>query len=131
MVVQIIIPQVLFYRLFILSLELFAKKTNRRNNVEATVFQLSFFTQNNKTRYRGNFKHQLWAYIRALWINLIRIQKWGGILCQVYSETEEIKDILVEYLQKMPILSNKFTFFVENLKNIFERCNIFQSFKDF
>jgi len=47
---------------------------NRRNNVEASIFQLSFHTRNGKTRYRGLFKHQLWAFCRSLWMNLIRIK---------------------------------------------------------
>jgi len=39
---------------------------NRRNNVEASIFQLSYFTRNNKTRYRGLAKHKWWAYHRSL-----------------------------------------------------------------
>ena len=114
------------------QIENFSKEeTNRRNNVEATVFQLSFFSRKNKTRYRGKIKHQLWAYNRALWINLIRIQKWGGILCPVHSETEEMNGILVEYLRKMTVLSNKITFFLEKIKIAFDRLNFFQNFKYF
>lgn len=45
----------------------------RRNNVEASIFQTCFFTRNNKTRYRGQFKNQMWARCRSMWINLIRI----------------------------------------------------------
>ncbi len=36
--------------------ELPPKVRNRRNNVEATIFQLSFHTRNSKTRYRGQFR---------------------------------------------------------------------------
>ena len=49
---------------------------NRRNNVEASIFQLSFHTRKGKTRYRGLFKHQLWAFCRCLWMNLIRIKNY-------------------------------------------------------
>jgi len=59
---------------------------NRRNNVEATIFQLCFHTRNNKTRYRGKFKHKLWALSRAMWMNLVRIKKYvtgGGITPQL------------------------------------------------
>ncbi len=45
----------------------------RRNNVEATLFQLCYFTRNNKTRYRGLRQHRLWAVCRAAWINVVRI----------------------------------------------------------
>jgi len=45
----------------------------KRNNVEATIFQLSFPLRNAKTRYRGLYKQQAWATCRCLWINLVRI----------------------------------------------------------
>lgn len=54
---------------------------NRRNNVEASIFQLSYFTRNNKTRYRGLIQHQSWAYCRSMWINLVRIKNWIGEVC--------------------------------------------------
>ncbi len=46
---------------------------NKRNNVEASIFQLCFHTRNNKTRYRGKRKHELWALARCSWINLRRL----------------------------------------------------------
>ncbi len=46
---------------------------NIRNNVEATIFQFCFHTRNNKTRYRGKYKQKMWALLRCLGINLIRI----------------------------------------------------------
>ena len=49
---------------------------NRRNNVEASIFQLSYYTQNGKTRYRGLMTHQRWAWCRGLWINLVRIKNY-------------------------------------------------------
>jgi len=56
---------------------------NRRNNVEASIFQLSFHTRKGKTRYRGLFKHQLWAFCRSLWMNLIRIKNYLAQPAQV------------------------------------------------
>ncbi len=47
---------------------------NRRNNVEATIFQLSYHSRNNKTRYRGQLKNKVWATCRSVWLNLIRIR---------------------------------------------------------
>lgn len=44
-----------------------------RNNVEASIFQLCFYTRNNKTKYRGLLKQKMWATFRCLWINLVRI----------------------------------------------------------
>ena len=49
---------------------------NRRNNVEASIFQLSYYTKDGKTRYRGLMPHQLWAWCRGLWINLVRIKNY-------------------------------------------------------
>ena len=38
----------------------------RRNNVEASIFQLSYYTKDGKTRYRGLRPHQLWVRCRSL-----------------------------------------------------------------
>ncbi len=46
----------------------------RRNNVEASIFQLVIHTRNGKTRYRRHHAHQRWAWCRGLWINLMRIR---------------------------------------------------------
>ena len=45
----------------------------KRNNVEAAMFQYSFHTRNNKTRYRTLIKHSLQAIARCAWINMRRI----------------------------------------------------------
>ena len=45
----------------------------KRNNVEATIFQLAYHYSNAKSRYRGLLKHQMWANIRCLWVNIVRI----------------------------------------------------------
>lgn len=49
------------------------QELNRRNNVEAAMFQISFHTRNNKTRYRGLSKHVMWACSRCMWINFMRL----------------------------------------------------------
>lgn len=48
---------------------------HRRNNVEASLFQLAYHVDNNKTRYRENFRNSLWAISRTVWLNLVRIKK--------------------------------------------------------
>ena len=58
------------------------EELQRRNNVEATIFQLCFNTRNNKTRYRGIQSHKVWAYCRALAINLVRIKNYIETTCQ-------------------------------------------------
>jgi len=54
----------------------------KRNNVEATIFQLAYHYPNNKSRYRGEIKHQMWANIRCLWVNFVRLLKYIKQLCQ-------------------------------------------------
>jgi len=49
------------------------KEQNKRNNVEATIFQYCYHTRNNKTRYRGLLKHKLFTFARCLWINHVRL----------------------------------------------------------
>ena len=44
-----------------------------RNNVEAAMFQLTFHTRNNKTRYRGLMKQKIFAISRCLWVNCVRL----------------------------------------------------------
>lgn len=48
----------------------------KRNNVEATIFQLCYHYSNAKSRYRGLIKHQMWANVRCLWVNFVRILKY-------------------------------------------------------
>ena len=45
----------------------------KRNNVEASIFQYSFHTRNNKTKYRTLIKHTLQAIARCAWINVRRL----------------------------------------------------------
>ena len=56
--------------------ELPKEKLNIRNNVEATIFQLGYHYDGNKSCYRGLIKHRLWAISRCLWINCRRISAW-------------------------------------------------------
>lgn len=70
----------------------------KRNNVEATIFQLSYHYPNAKSRYRGEIKHQMWANIRCLWVNFVRILKYIGQLCRKTSFFAKyaIKSIFLE-----------------------------------
>jgi len=58
------------------------EELHKRNNVEATIFQLGFPLRNNKSKYRGIIKQKTWAYCRCLWINLIRILNFTKQICQ-------------------------------------------------
>lgn len=56
----------------------------KRNNVEATIFQLGYHYPNAKSRYRGLIKHQMWADIRCMWINFVRILGKAGRKANYY-----------------------------------------------
>lgn len=51
---------------------------NKRNNVEASIWHLTHTLRKDKTSYRGLIKHKLWAWCRALWVNMRRIQRYMG-----------------------------------------------------
>jgi hypothetical protein len=55
-----------------------ASELQKRNNVEATIFQLGYHYANAKSRYRGLARHQMWANIRCLWVNFVRIVNYSG-----------------------------------------------------
>ena len=55
---------------------------DRRNNVEAAMFQISYHTRNGKTRYRGLAKHVMWACSRCMWMNFIRLLIFQTTTCQ-------------------------------------------------
>jgi hypothetical protein len=66
------------------------EELHKRNNVEATIFQLGFTLRNNKSKYRRLFKQKCWAYCKCLWINLMRILKFTKQICQRTFKTTEI-----------------------------------------
>lgn len=58
------------------------EELQKRNNVEATIFQLGLFLRNGKSKYRGLFKQQAWTLCRCLWNNLVRIMNFLKQTCQ-------------------------------------------------
>ncbi len=80
----------------------------KRNNVEATVFQLGYHYPNAKSRYRGLIKHQMWANIRCLWVNFVRILNYMKRLClkTAFVVKSSMKSLLFElYLAFKPLLT--------------------------
>lgn len=84
---------------------------NKRNNVEAAMFQVSFHTRNNKTRYRGLLKHSLWADARCLWMNFVRLMIFQITVCQ--RTIFDLYKVIVEFV-KAQILSLIETFTTPN-----------------
>jgi len=71
---------------------------NVRNNVEATIFQLGYRYQNAKSRYRGMIKHKMWANVRCLWINFIRILNFvagGGSICDQSGQNSPVLPVFL------------------------------------
>jgi hypothetical protein len=58
------------------------EELHKRNNVEATIFQVGIPLTNGKSKYRGQIKQKMWACCRCLWINLVRILNFTKQICQ-------------------------------------------------
>ena len=52
------------------------KILQKRNNVEATIFQMGFHYARGKTKYRGIERQNIWVKARCLWVNFVRITKY-------------------------------------------------------
>lgn len=89
------------------------KELNKRNNVEATIFQLGYHLRNNKSKYRGLYKQKMWAYCRGLWINLVRIINFIKQTCQ---RTFNMMEMPVKFAGLNDFCSFKTTFKANLLK---------------
>ncbi len=58
------------------------EETQKRNNVESTIFHFGYPLRNGKSKYRGLIKNQSWAICRCLWVNLVRIIHFLEQTCQ-------------------------------------------------
>ena len=67
-----------------------SEELHKRNNVEASIFQLGIPLRNNKSKYRGLVKQKMWTYCRCLWINFIRILNFTKQICQRTFKTAQI-----------------------------------------
>jgi hypothetical protein len=85
------------------------EEQNKRNNVEAILFQYCFHTRNNKTRYRGLLKHKLFTFARCLWINHVRL---GNYLITIGQRAHENGLITDFHYIKSSILEKLFFFMV-------------------
>ena len=77
---------------------------NRRNNVEASIFQLGYHYPNNKSRYRGLIKHKMWANVRCLWVNFVRVLNFvagGGYKCEQKVKNQAVLPVFLLIFVKM------------------------------
>jgi len=93
------------------------EEVNLRNNVEATIFQLGYHYRGNKSRYRGLTKHRMWANLRCIWINFVRIMKYMISLAPVTPLTPKkdgnntpIFDFLYQVFMKIAVVIFLFPF---------------------
>lgn len=54
----------------------YLERTRRRNNVEASIYHLTHTLKGAKTVYRGLIRTKIWAWGRALWVNMRRIKRY-------------------------------------------------------
>lgn len=94
------------------------EETRKRNNVEATIFQVAFPLKNNKSKYRGLFKQRVWAYCRCLWVNLVRIVKFTKQTCQRTIKAMEMQ-------VKMAVLCQYFSMKRDFQPNVILQSSIF------
>jgi len=89
------------------------EEQNKRNNVEATMFQYSFHTRNNKTRYRGLMKHRMQAYGRCMWMNLMRLVIIQILKCKslIFGNFRTVKKVLLLIWRFMASGSEKRIFY--------------------
>ncbi len=92
------------------------EELHKRNNVEATIFQLGFPLRNKKSKYRGLIKQKIWTYCRCLWINIIRILNFTKQIFQRTYKTMEkparvpfFFNYLNLWIKIKPILSGTFS----------------------
>jgi len=104
------------------------EELHKRNNVEATVFQVGIPLVNGKSKYRGLFKQNIWVNCRCLWINLVRIMNFTKQICQRTFKTMEIPTLasfssgyLNQQIRVQPIWSRKFSIglFLSIIMNFF------------
>lgn len=58
------------------------EESQKRNNVEATIFHVAYPLRSGKSKYRGLIKNQAWSICRCLWVNLVRIIHFLEQTCQ-------------------------------------------------
>jgi hypothetical protein len=89
------------------------QELQKRNNVEASIFQLSYHLKKDKTRYRGIIKQRIWAVCRCLWINLVRIINFIKRTCQkepVQSKNPVFLSFLFQNINIKRVFSPKLNF---------------------
>lgn len=75
------------------------EELHKRNNVEATIFQVGYHLKNQKSKYRGLLQQRAWVNLRCLWINLVRIMNFTKQTCQ---RTAELLNFNYQMLLEAP-----------------------------
>lgn len=106
------------------------EELHKRNNVEATIFQVGYHLRNQKSKYRGLLQQRAWINCRCLWLNLVRIMNFTKQTCQ---RTTDILNFNYQKLLEAPrninlmvpvaVYNKKIAFW--QLANLFIACSIF------
>ncbi len=92
----------------------------KRNNVEATIFQIGYHYPNAKSRYRGLNRHQMWANIRCMWVNFVRILKYLRLSGQKIKNATILASIFLVALVQLTKMKTAMT-----IKSIFKpKCRV-------
>ncbi len=97
----------------------------KRNNVEATIFQIGYHFSNGKSKYRGLNRHQMWANIRCIWVNFVRILKYlGASMQKIKTSTLLAAIFLIIRLFMEKFKPNRSTILVYNPKYLLLRFRL-------
>ena len=97
----------------------------KRNNVEATIFQIGYHFSNGKSKYRGLNRHQMWANIRCIWVNFVRILKYlGASMQKIKTSTLLAAIFLIIRLFMAKFKPNRSTILVYNPKYLLLRFRL-------
>jgi hypothetical protein len=84
------------------------EELNLRANIEATIFQFGYHYRANKTRYRGLIKHRMWAFVRCIWINFVRIMNYTT---KIVPTCENVRQNWISEMEKNVLFLVKSCFF--------------------
>lgn len=97
------------------------EESQKRNNVESTIFHVGYTLRNSKSKYRGLIKNQAWAICRCLWVNLVRIVHFLEQTCQRTAQKSRNTAVLLNFwissaIQRTcyPKLTKQISFFCFN-----------------
>jgi len=94
------------------------EEINLRNNVEATIHQMMYYYPNDKSKYRGKFKHEIWGIGRAICINCRRITIFKQKMLALFKNEIFLLMLIMKMRDIIKILFKIFFVIVNLMKSI-------------